>query len=118
MSKLIPNLHLTEEKREFIKSCRKLDENVFLEGPPWSGKSLFCLYNLRELVKENNTDSLFLVSNNAMYGYMSIALKELEISENVSIDSKNKFFWKIASDYGIRVNLELNYFENCDSTLS
>ena len=118
MSKLIPNLHLTEEKREFIKSCRKLDENVFLEGPPWSGKSLFCLYNLRELVKENNTDSLFLVSNNAMYGYMSIALKELEISENVSIDSKNKFFWKIASDYGIRVNLELNYFENYDSVLT
>ena len=41
------------------------------------GKSLTCLYGLQSIVKKNNTTELFMVTNNAMYGYMSMALEEL-----------------------------------------
>ena len=118
MSILKSYSQLSEELREIVIFCSNTDKNVFLEGPPWSGKALVCLYSLQNVVKENGIDSLFMVSNNAMYGYMSIALKELSISENVGIDSKNKFFWKMAGEYRISVSLNSDYHENYDSILT
>ena len=118
MSILKSYSQLSEEQREIINFCANTDENIFLEGPPWSGKALICLYSLQSIVKENDIDSLFMVSNNAMYGYMSIALKELGISDDVSIGSKNKLFWKMAGRYRISVDLDSNYHENYDSILT
>lgn len=118
MSIIKPYSQLSDEQREFINSCTNTDENIFLDGPPWSGKSLFCLYNLRTIVETDNIKSLFMVSNNAMYGYMSMALKELEIGERVNVDTKNRFFWKMAKDYRLSVSLDADYHENYDSILT
>ena len=117
MSILKSYAQLSEEQRELINFCSNTDENIFLEGPPWSGKALICLYSLQNIVKEDGIDSLFMVSNNAMYGYMSIALKELGIGNDVRVDSKNKFFWKMAGSYRISVDLDASYHENYDSIL-
>lgn len=118
MSILKPYPQLSEEQRDLIDFCTNTDGNIFLEGPPWSGKTLICLYSLRNIIKENNICSLFMVSNNAMHGYMSTALKVLGISENVNIDSKNKLFWKMAGKYRISVNIDSDYYENYDSILT
>lgn len=118
MSILKPLDLLPFEQREFINLCKNSNDNIFFEGPPWSGKSLICLYMLQNIVREKNISALFLVSNNAMFGYMSMALQELAISENVKIDTKNKFFWRLAGDYGISINLDFNYHENYDSILT
>ena len=118
MSIIKPYSHLSEEQREFINSCLNTKDNIFLEGPPWSGKSLTCLYGLQNIVRKDNVKALFMVSNNAMYGYMSMALKELEISENVSIKTKNNFFWKMAGDNRLSVSLNSDYHENYDSILT
>ncbi len=109
---------LPEGQREFIEFCREREENVFLEGPPWSGKSLICLYSLQNIVKENNVMALFMVSNNAMYGYMSMALKELGVTDNVNVETKNKLFWNMASEMRLSVNMDLDYYDNYDSILT
>ena len=118
MSLLKPLAELPEEQREFINICENSNDNIFLEGPPWSGKSLICLYALQNIVREKHISALFMVSNNAMYGYMSMAMQELAISEHVMIDTKNKFFWKMAGDYRISINVDWSYDENYDSILT
>ena len=118
MSLLKPLAQLPEEQREFINLCKNRKDNIFIEGPPWSGKSLICLYTVQNIVREKSISALFMVSNNAMFGYMSMALQELAISENVKIDTKNKFFWKMAGDYRISINVDLSYQENYDSILT
>lgn len=117
MSILKPYAQLTEEQREFIDSCNERKENVFLEGPPWSGKSLTCLYGLQNIVQTHNTSALFLVSNNAMYGYMSMALEELGIKDNVTVYNKNRFFWEMAGQKRISVSTNSNYHDNYHSIL-
>lgn len=118
MSILKPLAQLPEGQKEFIEFCREREHNVFLEGPPWSGKSLVCLYTLQNIVKENDISALFMVSNNAMFGYMSMALRELEVDKNVNVETKNKFFWKMASKTSMSVNMELDYHNNYDSILT
>lgn len=118
MSLLKPYIQLSDEQKELITFCTNTNENIFLEGPPWSGKSLICLYSLQNAVEEKDINSLFLVSNNAMYGYMSTALKELGISQKVDIGSKDKFFWKLAGDNRISIDVNSDYHDNYDSILT
>ena len=117
MSILKPYSELSDEQKEFVNSCNERKQNVFLEGPPWSGKSLTCLYGLQSIVKKSNTTALFMVTNNAMYGYMSMALDELGISENVTVHTKNRFFWEIAGKKRISVNINSDYHDNYNSIL-
>ena len=118
MSLLTPYPQLSEKQRELISFCTNATENIFLEGPPWSGKAVTCLYSMREMAQEEDVNALFLVTNNAMYGYMSTALRELGIEERVNIDSKNKFFWKMAGDYRVSISLTTDYHVNYDSILT
>ena len=110
--------HLTDEQKDIIDFCINADEHLYIEGPPWSGKLLTCLYGLQGVVEKNNSKLLFMVSNNAMYGYMSMALRELEIDESVRIVSKNDLFWKIAGDNWVSVNLDSDYHDNYDRILT
>ena len=109
---------LSEEQKELIHFCTNKNENIFLEGPPWSGKLLICLYSLRNSMERSNISSLCMVSNNAMYGYMHTALKELGIDEQTYIASKDKYFWKMAAEYGVSISMISDYYENYDSILT
>ena len=118
MSILKPYAQLIEEQRELISFCTNAHENIFLEGPPWSGKALICMYSLQGIVEGKDVDSLFLVSNNAMYGYISTALKELGVSNQAKIEDKDKFFWKMAGENRISVSMNSDYHDNYDSILT
>lgn len=118
MSILTPYLQLSSEQRELINFCTDTKENIFLEGPPWSGKSLTCLYSLQNIVEAGDVRSLFMVSNNALYGYICTALKELGIREQVKIENKDKFFWKMAGDNRISIDVNSEYVDNYDSILT
>lgn len=118
MSILRPTDYLTDKQRDIIDFCINNKENLFIEGPPWSGKVLTCLYGLQGIVKRNNSKLLFMVSNNAMYGYMTMALEELEIDENVEMVSKNNLFWKMAGENWVSVSLNSDYHENYDRILT
>lgn len=118
MSILKPLAQLPTEQRNFIDLCENKDDNIFLEGPPWSGKSLICLYSLQNLVRSNNISALFMVSNNGMYGYMGLALQELGVTDNVKIATKNKYFWKLAGEYRVTIDTGCDYHENYDNILT
>lgn len=118
MSILTPYAQLSDRQRELISFCADANENIFLEGPPWSGKSLICLYSLQSIVEASDIRSLFMVSNNAMYGYVSTALKELGIGEQTQIKNKDKFFWKMAGDNRISIDVNSDYRDNYDSILT
>ena len=118
MSILKPYPQLSEEQKELIIFCTDTKEHIFLEGPPWSGKALTCLYSMRNVVEANGDCSLFMVSNNAMYGYISTALKELEVREQAKIENKDKFFWKMAGDFRISIDVNSDYRDNYDSILT
>ncbi len=118
MSLLTPYPQLMEKQKELISFCINSEDHIFLEGPPWSGKSLVCLYSLQEIVKYAPVSTLFMVSNNAMYGYIRTAFTQLQLGENATIRSKNKFFWKMAGDNRISIRLNSDYHENYESILT
>lgn len=99
---LIPYSQLSEEQKGVIRRISRESGNLFVEGPPGSGKTLISLYTLRDIVKESNVKPLLMMYNHSLYGYLTSALKELGIQDNITIVTKDKFFWDKAASYSIR----------------
>lgn len=118
MSILTPYSQLCEEQRALIAFCNSTDRSIFIEGPPWSGKSFIALYSAKAIVEKSGSGLLFMVSNNAMYGYMSRVLGELGVGESADVATKDWFFWDMASRARISISLDLDYEENYDRILA
>ena len=103
---LIPYPQLSEEQKGVIRRISRETGDLFVEGPPGSGKTLISLYTLVDIVRESNVRPLLLIYNHSLFGYLSTALKELGIQDNLTIVTKDKFFWDKASD---RPNSQLSY---------
>ena len=99
---LIPYSQLSEEQKGVIRRISRESGNLFVEGPPGSGKTLISLYTLRDIVNESNVKPLLMMYNQSLYGYLASALRELGIQDNITIVTKDKFFWDKAAGYGIR----------------
>lgn len=95
---LIPYQQLSEEQKGVIRRISREAGDLFVEGPPGSGKTLISLYTLVDIVRESNVRPLLLIYNHSLFGYLSTALKELGIQDNLTIVTKDKFFWDKASD--------------------
>jgi DNA helicase IV len=94
---LIPYQQLSEEQKGVIRRISRETGDLFVEGPPGSGKTLISLYTLSDIVRESNVRPLLLIYNHSLFGYLSAALKELGIRDNLTIVTKDKFFWDKAS---------------------
>jgi DNA helicase IV len=114
---LIPYNRLSEEQKGIVTRISREQQNLFVEGPPGSGKTLISLYTLRDLAKERTIKPLLLMYNHSLYGYLRTAMQELEISDNITIATKDKFFWDLASLNGIR-GVGGTYEEKYDHLLS
>lgn len=99
---LIPYNQLSEEQKRVIRRVSRVSGNLFVEGPPGSGKTLISLYTLRDIVQESNVRPLLMMYNHSLFGYLSSALKELGIQDNLTIVTKDKFFWDKAAKFGIK----------------
>src|SRR5690625_2942564 len=93
---LPPYPQLSEEQKGIITRISREQSDLFVEGPPGSGKTVISLYTLRDMIREGASNPLLLMYNHSLYGYLRTSLEQLEISENITIATKDKFFWDLA----------------------
>ena len=99
---LIPYNQLSEEQKGVIRRISRESGNLFVEGPPGSGKTLISLYTLADIIQQSNVKPFLIIYNQSLYGYLSSALKELGIQDNLTIVTKDKFIWdKARNEFGI-----------------
>lgn len=99
---LIPYNQLSDEQKGVIRRISRESGNLFVEGPPGSGKTLISLYTLALIIENSNVKPFLIIYNQSLYGYLSSALKELGIQDNLTIVTKDKFFWdKARNEFGI-----------------
>lgn len=115
---LIPYNQLSEEQKDIIKKISREQQNLFVEGPPGSGKTLISLYTLRDIVEEGTIRPLLLMYNHSLYGYLKTAMQELELSDNITIATKDKFFWDLAYQHNIERKNGASYEEKYNHLLS
>ena len=106
---LIPFNQLSEQQKTVIKNiAHKEKGNIFVEGPPGSGKTLISLHTLRDIVSDTNIKPLLLIYNLSLFGYLNNAIKDIGIADNITIATKNKYFWELANQMKIFVPAEFN----------
>lgn len=101
MSILIPYTQLSPEQQNIIKRVSTTNSNLFVEGPPGAGKTLISLYVLRDIASKQNIRPLLMMYNHSLYGFLITSLKELKINENITIATKDQFFWRLGRQYNI-----------------
>lgn len=114
---LIPYNKLTEDQKGIIRRVSRESSNLFVEGPPGSGKTLISLYTIKNMVEDRVTSPLVLIYNHSLYGYLSSSFKQLGISDNITIATKDKFFWDLARQHDITAR-DGRYEEKYDFLLS
>lgn len=118
MSILIPYNQLSDDQKKIIKRVSETNDNLFVEGPPGTGKTLISLYVLRDIATNQNIRPLLMMYNHSLYGFLITSLKELNISENITIATKDKFFWNMAKKNNIWPDSNLDYKVKYDYILS
>lgn len=115
---LIPYNRLSDEQKRIVRRISREKQNLFVEGAPGSGKTLISLYTLRDMVEEGTVKPLLLMYNHSLYGYLTTAMQELEISDNITIATKDKFFWDLAYQNNIDRNQGASYEEKYNHLLT
>jgi len=93
---LVPYNKLSETQKHIIRKVSRGDENLFIEGPPGSGKTLISLYTLKNMIRTQAVKPLLLIYNHSLYGYLRSALQEMDLVDNIMIATKDKYFWELA----------------------
>ena len=101
MAFLIPYNELSPTQTAIIRNISREDSSLFVEGPPGSGKTLISLYTLRDIVETATVKPLLLMYNHSLYGYLKTAVQELDLSDNITIATKDKYFWDLAREHKI-----------------
>lgn len=109
---LIPYNRLTDEQKQIVTRISREQKDLFVEGPPGSGKTLISLYTLRDMISGGIIRPLLLMYNHSLYGYLRTAMKELDIIDNITIVTKDKFFWNLAKSNNIFCNKGENSYED------
>ena len=115
---LIPYNRLTNDQKGIIRRISRDNDNLFIEGPPGSGKTLISLYTIKDLIESQLATPLVMIYNHSLYGYLQSAFKELGLTDNITIVTKDKFFWDLAKKNGVRIVYNLSYEEKYDQLLS
>jgi DNA helicase IV len=106
---LIPYNDLSEKQKNVIKKIARQDSgNIFVEGPPGSGKTLISLHTLKDIVSNTVINPLLLIYNHSLFGYLNNAIKDIGITDNITIATKDKYFWNLAKQMNIFAPAEFN----------
>ena len=100
---LIPYNKLTNAQKGIIRRVSRESQNLFVEGPPGSGKTLISLYTVKDMVESKVTSPLVMIYNHSLYGYLQSSFEELGLTDNITIATKDKFFWDLARQNGVNI---------------
>ena len=110
---LIPFNQLSEQQKTVIKNIAREEKgNIFVEGPPGSGKTLISLYTLKDIISETNIKPLLLMYNHSLYGYLKVAINDIGIADNITIATKDKYFWDLARVFNINIPESLKVYDD------
>ena len=116
---LIPYERLSNEQKSTIGDIVRLDTNLNVSGPPGSGKTLISLFLVKSLLdKDAKKRILVVMFNHSLYGYLRTAFKELGVSDNITIQTKDKLFWDLGRGHSIDIASNGTYEQKYKSILS
>ena len=115
---LIPFNKLTNAQKGIIKRVSRESKNLFVEGPPGSGKTLISLYTVKDMVESRVSSPLVMIYNHSLYGYLQSSFKELGLTDNITIATKDKFFWDLARQNGVEIPSVRDYKIKYEAILS
>lgn len=95
------------------------NDAMFVSGPPGSGKTHIAILRLNVLIQNGYTNVLFLLYNHSMFGFLSTIFNKMGIRNNITIDTKDIFFKRLAESQGYRGwNNGYDYEEKYSNALS
>ncbi len=115
---LIPYNKLTNEQKSIIRRVSRGFSNLFVEGSPGTGKTLISLYAIRDIVNNNPERPLVLMYNHSLYGYLKSSFNSLGIYDNITLDTKDSFFWNLARNYHLYPTNSGSYEEKYKNMLN
>lgn len=101
---IIPFARLTDTQKGIVRRISRGFDDLFVEGPPGSGKTLISLYAVHDIVNNRSITPLVLIFNHSLYGYLRSSFKELGIFDNITLETKDLFFWQMAKANNIMVS--------------
>lgn len=117
MSIVVPYADLTNEQKKIVSESTDKRLSYWIDGPPGSGKTTISLHIANMIVGQQVVTPLVLIYNYSLSGYLKSSLKELGLEDNVTIATKDKFFWNLAEQKGVKVPYTKDYLKRYSDTL-
>ncbi|MCH8487213.1 MAG: AAA family ATPase [Candidatus Cyclonatronum sp.] len=117
MSIVVPYADLTNEQKKIVSESTDKRLSYWIDGPPGSGKTTISLHIANMIVGQQVVTPLVLIYNNSLSGYLKSSFKELGLEDNVTIATKDKFFWNLAEQKGVKVPYTKDYLKRYSDTL-
>lgn len=118
MSIVEPYSELTSQQRTIIEESSGKDISYWIEGPPGSGKTTISLHIVNMLTGEKVVNPLVLIFNHSLRSYLESSFEQLGLTDSVTIATKDKFFWNMAKEKGIRPDHKKSYDDKYNSTVA
>ncbi|MGL4410844.1 MAG: UvrD-helicase domain-containing protein [Bacteroidales bacterium] len=122
--KIVNHSDLDNSQKEVVM-LRPFDQQVYISGPPGSGKTSVAILRTKMLLENGFSSMLFVLYNHSLYGYLSTIFRRMNISSNTSINTKDKYFFALArhlrclpDSYFDIPNYEMKYNMLLDNLLS
>ncbi len=108
---VVPFAQLTSQQKQIVEDATNNPKWLFIEGPPGSGKTCVSLHIVRALIGREVVKPLVLIYNNSLLGYLRKSFEQLGVKDSITINTKDKFFWSLRSQFNIQVNYNAKFDE-------
>lgn len=115
---VVPFTDLIQKQRDIVDEAVTKNDSLFVEGPPGSGKTCISMHIVRALIGEEIVRPLVLIYNNSLLGYLKTSFEQLGITDSVTINTKDKFYWNLKRQFNIGVDNNADFNEKRNTILN